>query len=202
MDSTDLSRRALLQAIATTFVSAAAPVGWAEIADALNQAHTSAHGSRSARMTFFTAAEAADVESVAAQIIPSDDTPGAREAGAVYFIDRALATFFSRLGPDYRAQLRAFQRACRKRYPGASSFAALTAEQQIQYLTAVEQTPFFNTTRLLTLLGMFSLPAYGGNRDGAGWTLLGFQDAHVFQPPFGHYDRDYPGFVIAPVTVK
>jgi hypothetical protein len=45
---------------------------------------------------------------------------------------------------------------------------------------------------------MFSMPAYGGNRNGAGWRLLGFQDMHVFQPPFGYYDRDYQGFVIEP----
>jgi hypothetical protein len=43
---------------------------------------------------------------------------------------------------------------------------------------------------------MFSLPSYGGNRDGVGWKLIGFEDSHVFYPPFGHYDRDYPGFVI------
>jgi hypothetical protein len=44
---------------------------------------------------------------------------------------------------------------------------------------------------------MFSLPAYGGNRDGVGWKLIGFEDEHVFHPPFGYYDRDYPGFVAA-----
>ena len=25
---------------------------------------------------------------------------------------------------------------------------------------------------------------------------------HVFHPPFGYYDRDYPGFVIDPVKAK
>ena len=55
---------------------------------------------------------------------------------------------------------------------------------------------FFDTTRLLTLLAMFSRPAYGGNRDGVGWKLIGFEDRHFFRPPFGYYDRGYPGFVI------
>ena len=45
---------------------------------------------------------------------------------------------------------------------------------------------------------MFTLPSYGGNRDGVGWKLLGFQDAHVFYPPFGYYDRDYAGFAVDP----
>ena len=29
----------------------------------------------------------------------------------------------------------------------------------------------------------------------SGWKLIGFEDRHAFQPPFGYYDRDYPGFV-------
>ena len=60
---------------------------------------------RDEKLSFLSAAEAADVEAVAAQIIPTDDSPGAREAGVVYFIDRALATFLSQLAGDYRAQL-------------------------------------------------------------------------------------------------
>jgi len=43
-------------------------------------------------------------------------------------------------------------------------------------------------------LGMFSDPSYGGNRNGIGWELLGFRNDHAYQPPFGYYDRDYPGF--------
>ena len=102
----------------------------------------------------------------------------------------------SQLASDYRAQLAEFQAAFREQHPGAASFASLTSEQQVEYLKRVDHTPFFDTTRLLTLLGMFSLPAYGGNRNGVGWKLIGFEDRHVFHPPFGYYDRDYPGFVI------
>jgi gluconate 2-dehydrogenase gamma chain len=202
MDSITLSRRSLLQAIAATMATAAAPFGWAEIAQAAHEGHVAAQGGGSTKMSFLSAAEAADIEAVTSQIIPTDESPGAREAGAVYFIDRALATFLSQLASDYRAQLIAFQAAIRQRHPGSASFASLTSEQQIAYLKTVDQTPFFTTTRLLTLLGMFSLPSYGGNRDGVGWKLLGFEDAHVFRPPFGYYDRDYPGFVIDPVKTK
>ena len=120
----------------------------------------------------------------------------------MYFIDRALATFLAQLATDYRAQLADFQTACRAEHPGVVAFASLTSEQQVEYLTRVDQTPFFNTTRLLTLLGMFSLPAYGGNRDGLGWKLIGFEDHHIFQPPFGYYDRGYPGFVVDSVKTK
>jgi gluconate 2-dehydrogenase gamma chain len=193
MEKASLSRRSLLQAIAAIIATAAAPIGWEDVAHAIDEmdAAQTANGSST---SFLNASDAADVEAVAAQIIPTDDTPGAREAAVVHFIDRALATFYSQLGSDYRAQLAAFQTACRDRHPGLS-FALLTTAEQIDFLKGVDDTPFFNTTRLLTLLGMFTLPAYGGNRDGIGWKLIGFEDAHVFRPPFGHYDRDYPGFV-------
>jgi gluconate 2-dehydrogenase gamma chain len=201
MDSAGLSRRSLLQAIAATMATAAVPLPWAAIAQAVDEVHIPAPGG-DATMSFLSAAEAADIDAVASQIIPTDDTPGAREAGVVYFIDRSLASCFSRLAGDYRAQLAAFQAACRERHPSAGSFASLPSERQVEYLKGVEQTPFFTTTRLLTLLGMLSLPVYGGNRNGVGWKLLGFEDAHAFAAPFGYYDRDYPGFVIDPVTIK
>src|SRR5262245_51994167 len=105
MDSADLSRRSLLQAIAAVIASAATPLGWADIAHAMDQAHAGTPVAADATISFLTAAEAADIEAVAAQIVPSNDTPGAREAGVVSFIDRALATFFSQLAGDYRAQL-------------------------------------------------------------------------------------------------
>jgi hypothetical protein len=190
MKSDELTRRALLQAIAAAVGVAALPVNWLEIVEAADQAHAHA-----ATITFLTAAEAADVEAVAAQIIPTDDTPGAREAGVIHFIDRVLATFLARLAPDYRTQLAEFQAACHAKHPEAASFAALPSDQQIAFLKTVDHTPFFETTRMLTLFGMFTDPKYGGNRDGVGWKLIGFEDRHMFQPPFGYYDRDYPGFL-------
>lgn len=198
MKTDDFSRRSLLQAIAATI--AALPSGWSVIAGMAHESHDAAQLQGGAKMAFLSPGEAADVEAIAAQIIPTDDTPGAREAGVVYFIDRALSTFLSRLADDYRAQLAEFQGVFRARHQGVASFASLTSAQQVEYLETVDRTPFFDTTRLLTLLGMFSLPAYGGNRDGAGWKLIGFEDRHFFRPPFGYYDRGYPGFVIDKAT--
>jgi hypothetical protein len=80
--------------------------------------------------------------------------------------------------------------------------ASLPSEQQLEYLKTVDRTPFFEATRLLTLLGMFSMPSYSGNRNGVGWKLIGFEDRHAFQPPFGYYDRDYPGFVDDPARPR
>jgi hypothetical protein len=126
----------------------------------------------------------------------SDRRDARRARGGRGAVHRALATLFGRLAPDFRSQLAAFRLRCQAQYPDAQSFAALTHEQQIAFLTQVERTPFFERVRLLTLLGMFALPKYGGNRDHVGWKLIGFQDQHIFSPPFGYYDRDYPGFSI------
>ena len=202
METVNLSRRTLVQAIAGIVATAVTPLSWADVAHAMDAAGAAGQAGTGAKLSFLTAAEAADIEAVTAQIVPTDDSPGAREAGVVNFIDRALATFYSQLAGDYRAQLASFQTAFRERHPAAGSFAALTSEQQIAHLKGIDQTPFFATTRLLTLLGMFALPQYGGNRDGVGWKLIGFEDRHVFRPPFGYYDRDYPGFVIDPVKIK
>ena len=192
MEHEDFSRRSLLQALLTAIGATALPSGWTDIAQAAGQRP----------LSFLSPAEAADVDAVAAQIIPTDDTPGAREAGVVQFIDRALSTFLSHLASDYRAHLAEFQAAFRRQYPEAPAFASLASEQQIAYLTTIDRTPFFEATRLLTLLGMFSLPAYGGNRDGIGWKLIGFETQHVFQSPFGYYDRDYAGYTPDPTPSK
>jgi len=194
----DFSRRRFLRAVSESLGIACVSLNWSEIATAAHEAHAATRSSASQKFAFFTASDAADVEAIAAQIIPTDDTPGAREAGVVYFIDRALATFFSRLAVLFRGQLSDFQSVCRAAYPDTAAFAQLSSDRQIEFLKRIETSDFFENMRLLTLLGMFSMPSYGGNRDQLGWKLLGFEDQHVFQPPFGYYDRDYPGFVIDP----
>ena len=190
MFSVESSRRAFLKSAAhqsLVFLSLPAMLGASEQASA-------AHAVKS-RFKTLGAEEAAELEAIAARIIPTDDTPGAREAGVITFIDRAMATFLSQLAADYRAHLAVFQASCRAQHPG-TTFASLSSEQQIAFLKTVDRTPFFESTRLLTMLGMFTAPSYGGNRDGIGWKLLGFEANHMFQPPFGYYDRDYPGFTL------
>ena len=74
---------------------------------------------------------------------------------------------------------------------GSMSFSTLPSNQQDELLTEIEDTDFFATVRYLTIAGMFSHPSHGGNRNRAGWQLLGFEDRHSWQPPFGFYDADY-----------
>jgi hypothetical protein len=193
-----LSRRAFCITLAEALGVAATGLCWADVVAAGQEAHAAGQAPGVEAARFFTVEDAADVEAIADLILPGGSTPGAREAGVVHFIDRVLATVLSRLANDFRTQLAAFQGACHERNPDLASFALLPRDRRIEFLRSVVQTPFFDRMRLLTLLGMFTSPAYGGNAGGIGWKLIGFEDRHAFAPPFGYYDRDYPGFTIDP----
>jgi gluconate 2-dehydrogenase gamma chain len=181
------SRRALLEASLGILASLAL-----YRSAACTAAATDAH--RSTEWRFFSATEARTVDAIVAQIIPTDETPGAREMGVARFIDRGLAGFLAPLAGAFRAGLADFETQYRSRNPHSEEFASLSAARQIEWLQQVDHTPFFETLQQLTVLGALAMPQYGGNRDGLGWQLIGFADSHAFAPPFGYYDRDYPGF--------
>ncbi len=96
---------------------------------------------------------------MSAQIFPTDDTPGAREAQVVYFIDLALVTFAQDRQPVYAQGFGELQAKTKELFPTAASFSALSSDQQIQLLTAVEKTPFFRAVREHTIMGMFAAPS-------------------------------------------
>jgi gluconate 2-dehydrogenase gamma chain len=144
--------------------------------------------------TTFTEREGADFDAFAARIVPSDDTPGAREAGSVYFADQALGRELADILPIVRGGLEGLATRASEAF-GAASFAALGEAQQDEIITAVEQEDpgFFFFARTLVVLGLVTNPEYGGNRDKVGWELIGFEDTYRHEPPFGYYDRDEHG---------
>ena len=93
MSEHDRSRRAFLRQSLSGLGAAWAVANAGGIAEAAAFAQQSARAATPQTFTFFTAAQAADVEAMAAQIIPTDSTPGAREAHVIVFIDRILSTF-------------------------------------------------------------------------------------------------------------
>lgn len=133
-------------------------------------------------------ATAAEIEALTSQVIPSDDGPGAREAGVIYFIDRALATFDSDKREAYRTGMRDVQQSRLKLFPQSTSIAALSPTQQIELVHSIEKTEFFDLLRTHTAWGFLAAPQYGGNRNQAGWTHIGFEHQMHFEPPFGYYD--------------
>ena len=137
-------------------------------------------------------AEAVEFDAIAAQIIPSGETPGAREAGVIRFMDAALAGVAADALPRLREGLADLQAHIAEAF-ATDTFANLASVQQIEALEGIEDTPFFATLRHLTIAGMFSDPVHGGNRDRAGWSLIGFEGPRPWQPPFGHYDAEAGG---------
>jgi gluconate 2-dehydrogenase gamma chain len=181
-----------------TFLRAAAAAGvaWAaadltQVEDALAWAsHQGATGG-AAGFTALTKAQAEVIDAVASRILPSvEGRPGAHEAGVVYFIDRALSTFNTAQKSVYSDGVADLNRRAAERWSGTSSFAALTSNQQNQLLREIEKTPFFEAARGDTVVGTLALPTWGGNRDFAGWHLLGLEHQPAFQPPFGYYDTE------------
>lgn len=178
-----------------TFLRAAIAAGaWAaaslvDIEDALAFASQQASAAPAAQSSALTAAQSEVVAAVASRILPAvDGRPGAREVGASYFIDRALATFNAAQRPLYTDGIADLDRRAGMKAGGAASFAALTPVQQDEIIRDIETTPFFQAIRFDTIVGTFALPSWGGNRDYMGWHLLGFEHQMTFQAPFGYYD--------------
>jgi gluconate 2-dehydrogenase gamma chain len=183
------NRRAFLRAaIAAGAAWAAADLVQVEDALAWAAQQSSASG---ARVTVLTKGQAEAIDALASRILPSvDGRPGAREAGAVYFIDRALATFNAGQKTLYVDGIADLDRRAAARWTGTVGFVALAPAQQDELLHEIESTPFFAAVRFDTIVGTFALPAWGGNRDYAGWHLLGFDHQPRFQAPFGYYDAE------------
>jgi gluconate 2-dehydrogenase gamma chain len=203
-------RRSFLLHMSGTAAAAWVNAQWPVVLAAAQHAHEAVHSKASKKFEALTAEQARQVEAIASQIIPKDDLPGAREAGVVYFIDRALMTFAADTRPIYEKGIAAMNQLTATKYPTRKSFADATAEEQETILTEFiagsnyrtgrpEITPepsgdFFRTIRMHTIFGFLADPSAGGNRDYAGWKVVGRDPSPSFLPPYGYYDEDYPGW--------
>jgi gluconate 2-dehydrogenase gamma chain len=119
-----------------------------------------------------TATEADLLDAVVARLIPADaNGPGAAEAQAVRYIDRALAGALGGSREAYR-----------------TPFTSLSPTDQDSVLIDVEtgaatgsgagfqgsSAQFFVLVRTHTLQGTFGDPFYGGNANFVGWDMLGY----------------------------
>ena len=205
----NLSRRNFLSrggaAVSAVWLSA----HWPAIVAAAEHAHQAAKSSAPPKFQFFTPEEAVEIDAISARIIPSDETPGAREAGVVYFIDRALTTFAVDDQKTYREGLPNLQARVRELFPSVEKFSSATPEQQDQILHSLDEqtgparrhsrpggasSSFFQAVRVHPIVAFLVDPDSGGNRDGVGWKVIGRDPEHMFQPPFGYYDKDYAGW--------
>lgn len=160
---------------------------WLVVHDALAHAAQAVRTTPPPPFTTLGAGDAATLDAIAQRIMPTTQTPGAKEAGVIHFIDKALGSFEKDGLPEIRKGLTDVARRAAQRRRGAT-FAALPVAQQDAILKEIETTPFFNAMIYLTMVGMFANPSYGGNRDHTGWKLIGFDMQPKFAPPFGYYD--------------
>jgi hypothetical protein len=189
MNEKEVSRRRFLAGSATGVGAAWLELRWPAILAAAADAQQAASSGQAA-FGFFTAEQAAEVEAVAAQIIPSGDKPGAKDAQAVYFIDKALNSFDRDKQKAYTQGLAVLQKKVSELFTGFSRFVDLNSQQQIQLLTATQHTEFFEQVRIHTIMGFLAKPSYGGNQNQVGWKAIGFEDRMTYAPPFGYYDGE------------
>jgi gluconate 2-dehydrogenase gamma chain len=132
------------------------------------------------------------MDTLVARLIPADTNgPGATEARAAHYIDRALGGALASSRSAYAAGLAAVEQYARS--TKGASFVKLSPEDQDQVLTDIESdtatgfTPnsatFFNLVRDHTLQGMFCAPYYGGNANFVGWDLLGYPGVRTIVSP-------------------
>jgi gluconate 2-dehydrogenase gamma chain len=190
-DDQKLSRRELLKRAG--FASAAAvipgghlgPVGVAAPSAPVAQSPAGAAAVSRARepLETLTAAEAETLEAICARLIPTDENgPGAAEARAAHYIDRALGSALAASRAAYSSGLAALDTYARA--SKSSPFAKLSTADQDRVLTDLEQnvatgftqgaSNFFNLVRGHTLQGTFCDPYYGGNANFVGWDLVGY----------------------------
>ena len=160
----------------------------ADIAKAQQHAHSAS--ASNAPFRYLSAADAPEIEALVAQIIPSDATPGAKEAGCIHFIDRALETFDQDKREIYHSGLATAQKKRVELFPQSHTLAGLESAQAIALLTSIEQTEFFKLLRTHTIMGFLATPAWGGNQGMVGWAHIALEHKMMFQPPFGFYDGD------------
>jgi len=138
--------------------------------------------------------EVDDFSAIAARIIPTTETPGATEAGVVYFFDNAFAAEMRGELEGARAGLAAFNATLHEAHPDVERLSELSEDDQDAFLTSQESERFFGLAWAMTMFGFFAMEKHGGNKDNISWDLIGFEGHHgAWQYPFGYYDAQLRG---------
>ena len=192
MSHTPLSRRDLLKLAGTAGAAAAAAP--ASVVPAEAQRRPS--GPAREPLRALTAHEADLLDRIAELLVPSDELgPGATEAMAVRYIDRALAGALAEQRDAYRIGLEALERYARQ--TRGAPFLQLTETRQVSLLIDIESgtatganvgfigssAQFFALMRGHVMQGTFGDPHYGGNAGFVGWELLGYPGVRTVVTP-------------------
>lgn len=190
MSRPNLTRRDLLKLAAAGHAAATAAIAApteAVAATGTDQATRSPAGAAREPLRALSAHEADLLDCIAALLIPSDQHgPGATEALAVRYIDRALAGALSEQRAAYRLGLDALERYARQ--TRGAPFLELSETRQISLLIDIEtgaaaganvgfdgnSAAFFALVRGHVWQGTFGDPCYGGNEGFVGWDSVGY----------------------------
>jgi gluconate 2-dehydrogenase gamma chain len=136
---------------------------------------------------FFTPAQAETVDAICARLIPADADAGAREAGAVLYIDLQLSRRFKKHRELYRKGIEEVEAASRAH--SGKRFAELDSERQVAILNEIEEKSkaFFDMVLTHARQGFYGDPRHGGNRGRVSWKMLG-----LATPPVRGREH-YPG---------
>ena len=177
------SRRDLLKGVGVVGAAAVSSVAGSSVLAADSAASTAGTAVILQReaLEALTAQEAETLEAICDCLIPSDENgPGAKEARAVHYIDRSLASHNASVRENYSVGLNAINEFAQE--TRGKSFSQLLVDQQNSILLAVQTNKisgfipngsgFFNMLRSHTIDGTFCDPYYGGNQNFVGWDML------------------------------
>jgi len=132
---------------------------------------------------FFTPEEALCIIAFCEQIIPKDQSPGATDAGVIYYIDRQLSGVFHYDQETYRNGIKNLQAYSKKMH--GKTFEILIFDEQTKLLKMLElnqlketewpqgkSSDFFNLVRSHTMQGFYGSPIHGGNKDYMSFEML------------------------------
>src|SRR5208337_3037503 len=140
METINSARRHFVLQIGGAAGAAWLTAQWPAMLAAAQHAHSAAKANPAPAFEVLTPEQATEIEAISSLIIPSDELPGAREAGVVYFIDHALQTFAAEAKPAYAQGLADLNRMAGEMFPGIVRFSAATPEQQEKVFTKLEES--------------------------------------------------------------
>ncbi len=128
----------------------------------------------------FTTEEYAVVSAACERVLPKDADPGALDADVPVYIDRMLQSpVLHQMKEDFLSGTAALNRRANRMFK--VGFAKAKPEQQDELLRIFKESPegsgeahYYELLVVLTLEGFLGDPSYGGNKDGVGWALVGF----------------------------
>jgi gluconate 2-dehydrogenase gamma chain len=177
------SRRTLLARVAIIGAGAVVVRGDTPASAGQSGASTPAASTPRPPLETLSAIEMATLEAITGRLIPTDDNgPGATEARAARYIDRALGGALAASREAYRSGLAALEGYARAtkgqpfdRLSPADRDAVLRdLETNIATGFMPDAQTFFNLVRTHTIQGTFGDPYYGGNANFVGWDLIAY----------------------------